>query len=135
MKRQCKYIRTCYYFCSARPIAKTLEAEMESGTYVFKSDFAKKYIAQGKAEGLSEGKAKGKLDGEALGKAESIIALLEERQVAIKKEEKDKIIACQDLAQLDAWFKKAITAKKSSELFALPASKPSSTKKTAKKKH
>jgi hypothetical protein len=56
---------------SARAIIEEL---MANGTYQYQSDFAKRYVAQGRAEGeaqgRAEGEAQGRAEGEAQGRAE-----------------------------------------------------------------
>ena len=40
--------------------------QMDARTYVFQSEFAKKYIALGRSEGVAEGRAEGEARGRAL---------------------------------------------------------------------
>ena len=83
-----------------------LEALMLSGKYEYQSDFAKKYVAQGKAEGKAEGEAK------------AVVAVLSTRGVAVPTEVRERILACQDLAQLDRWIVRAVSVTSADELFA-----------------
>ena len=39
-----------------------LEALMANGTYEYQSDFARRYVAQGRSEGRAEGKTEGRLE-------------------------------------------------------------------------
>ena len=80
---------------------KALEKLMASGTYQYKSDFARKYYGQGVA--------KGKVDG--------ILAVLEARGLAAPPEARERIAACADLAQLDRWVRRAATCASVDELF------------------
>ena len=83
-----------------------LEALMLSGKYEYQSDFAKKYIAQGKAEG------------EAKGKAEAVIAVLEARGLAIPDDVRRRVAASTDLAELGRWLRRAAVVDSAREIFA-----------------
>ncbi|MGD0525624.1 MAG: hypothetical protein ABSE49_10790 [Polyangiaceae bacterium] len=67
---------------------------MASGNYQYQSDFARRYFGQGKAEG----------------KAEAVLAVLAARQIAVPDEIRARITACADVAILDRWLARAITA-------------------------
>ncbi len=71
---------------------------MTSGTYEYQSDFARRYVAQGRAEG------------EASGRAHALLAVLAERGIEIPVEMRVRIAGCSDLAMLDAWLARAATA-------------------------
>jgi hypothetical protein len=79
-----------------------LEALMASGNYEYQSDFARRYVAQGKAEGRAEG--------EAAGRAHAILAVLAARGLEVPAEVRARVTGCGDLAQLDAWLARAVTA-------------------------
>ncbi|WP_405140627.1 hypothetical protein OG589_27125 [Sphaerisporangium sp. NBC_01403] len=82
-----------------------MEVLMDAGTYEYQSDFAKKYVAAGKAEGRVEGKA------------EALCIVLSGRGVLISDETRSRILAHKDLAQLDAWIQRAATAVVIEDLF------------------
>ncbi|MCW2876561.1 MAG: hypothetical protein JWQ95_661 [Sphaerisporangium sp.] len=65
---------------------KHMEVLMATGTYEYQSDFAKKYVAEGKAEGKVEGRAEGK--------AEAIFIILSGRGIPISVETRSRILAC-----------------------------------------
>ena len=67
---------------------------MASGNYEFQSDFAKKLIAKGRAEG----------------RAHAILDVLEARGVHVSDEARARVLACTDAAQLATWLRKAATA-------------------------
>ncbi|HEY3819803.1 MAG TPA: hypothetical protein VGL81_21705 [Polyangiaceae bacterium] len=71
-----------------------LEALMASGNYEYQSDFARRYVAQGKAEGL----------------ARAVLTVLAARGLDVPEDLRARITACTDLAQLDAWLSRAATA-------------------------
>jgi hypothetical protein len=79
-----------------------LEAVMASGNYEYQSDFARRYVAQGVAEGQAIGEAKGR--------AHAILAVLTERRVLVPEDVRAQITQCADLALLDRWLARAVTA-------------------------
>ena len=85
-----------------------LEGLMASGNYEFQSDFAKKHQAKGRAEGLEEGRAEGR--------AEALLLLVEARGLAITAQQRERILFCNDNAQLEAWVRKAVTVTSVDEL-------------------
>jgi hypothetical protein len=74
-----------------------LEDLMAAGNYEFQSEFAKKHQARGEAKAL--------------------LAVLEARGLRVSDEARARILACTDVAQLDAWIRKAATATSIDELF------------------
>jgi hypothetical protein len=85
---------------------KKLEEMMAlSGTWEYKSDFARKYFAQGKAEGEAEGEAK------------AIFAVLSARGIPVPADARERIENCTDLEQLDVWVRRAATVDSIKELF------------------
>ncbi|GAB2527706.1 hypothetical protein [Nocardiopsis aegyptia] len=89
------------------------EELMATGTYEWQSDFARKYVGQGRAEGREEGREEGQL----LAKHDALLRLLEWRGISVSEDERSQINACDDLAQLDRWFDRATTAASTAELF------------------
>jgi hypothetical protein len=77
-----------------------LEEMMASGNYEYQSDFARKYVAEGKAEG----------------KAEAVLGVLAARGVEVTPEESARVLACTDLAVLDRWLQRAATATSASQV-------------------
>jgi hypothetical protein len=55
--------------------------------------------------------------GLARARAEDVIAVLEARNVAVSDEQRERILACTELAVLDRWLRKAATAARADELF------------------
>ena len=87
-----------------RKARQALEAMMIAG-YEYQSDFAKKYVAEGKAKGKAEGKAEG------------ILAVVAARQLSLSDKQRHLILSCTDLAQLDRWIARAAVASTADELF------------------
>ena len=80
-----------------------LEALMASGNYEYQSDFARRYVAQGRDEGRAEGEAKGR--------AQAILDFLRVRGIDVPGDIRERILSCKDAALLDAWLERAVTAK------------------------
>jgi hypothetical protein len=58
---------------------------------------------------------------EAQGKAKWLLESLALRKIKVEQAQKDTTLACTDLAQLDAWLKKSLTAKTAAQVFGTPA--------------
>jgi hypothetical protein len=86
-----------------------LEELMASGNFEFQSEFAKKHQAKGRAEGEAKGEAKGR--------AEALLSVLQARGLRVSDEVRARILACTDVAQLDAWVRKAVAVTSVDELF------------------
>lgn len=89
------------------------EELMATGTYEWQSDFARKYVGQGREEGLAEGRE----EGLAQARREGVLRLLEAHEVPVDPSVRSRIAECSDLEQLDTWFTRAISAKSTDELF------------------
>ena len=96
-----------------------LEKLMQSGTYVYQTDFARKHIAQGHQEGLEKGKQEGRLEGVAI----ALVKVLEARGLEVHAEARQRIQACPDPTQLETWLGRAVTVGSVEELFEKPPSK------------
>jgi hypothetical protein len=81
-----------------------LEALMANRNYEYQSDFAKRYVAQGRDEGRAEGEAR------------ALLKVLKARGIEVSPDVQERILACTDLAVLDAWLARAVTAKSASEV-------------------
>jgi hypothetical protein len=60
--------------------------------------------------------AHGRAEGEAHGRAEALLAVLEARGLSVSAEQLATIRGCRDLAQLDAWLRRALSATSSAEV-------------------
>ena len=81
---------------------EAFEATMNSLGYEYQSDFARRYVAQGKAEGWAKGKAEGRM--------EIILKLLALRFGPLTEAAQARVRGAQD-AQLDAVAERMLTAK------------------------
>ena len=99
--------------CTNFAIAKTVHREvlqaMNSLGYEYQSDFARRYVAQGKAEGRVEGRAEGKAEGKAEGRVEIIFKLLALRFGPLT-EEVQTVVRSAQAAQLDTVAERVLTA-------------------------
>jgi len=93
---------------------KVLEATMGLQNYEYQSDFAKRFIAQGRAEGRDEGRA----EGEAKGRRATLLAIVEARGLTLTEDQRQRVEACSDPEQLDRWARAAAVATTSDALFA-----------------
>jgi Pyruvate/2-oxoacid:ferredoxin oxidoreductase gamma subunit len=74
---------------------------LKTGTYEYQSDFARRYVAEGKAEGL----------------AEAILDVLAARGFEVPSDMRARIEVCTDVAQLGTWIKQAVTCGSVRDLF------------------
>ena len=83
---------------------RSLEAMMKG--YEYQSDFARKYVAQGRAEGFAEGRAEGRAE-EA---ARALLTVLRARGLAVPEAFRERILAEKDPERLERWLEKAAVA-------------------------
>ena len=70
--------------------------------YEYQSDFAKKYVAQGRAEGLAKGAVQ-----EA---ARNLLTVLRVRGFEVPDAIRERILAQQDQERLELWLERAVVA-------------------------
>jgi hypothetical protein len=95
---------------------RALEATMKG--YEYQSDFARKYVAQGRtegrAEGLTEGRAEGLTEGLTKGRTEeaarNLLTILRVRGIAVSDAVRERILAQKDRERLERWLEKAAVA-------------------------
>lgn len=76
---------------------QALEGMMRTKDYQYQSEFARKYVAQGEAEALLR-----------------VLAL---KQIEVPDAVRQRVMDCQDRAQLDAWLTRAVTATTLADVF------------------
>ena len=86
---------------------RALEARMKG--YEYQSDFAKKYVAQGRDEGRVEGEAR------------ALLTALRVRGIAVPEATRERILAQKDPEQLDRWLEKAVVATSLAEVLGEPS--------------
>jgi hypothetical protein len=78
--------------------------------YEYRSEFARKYFAEGEAQGEARGEARGE--------AKSVLTVLDARGVAVPTEIRDRILSCDDLDQLQKWLRTALEVNRATDLLA-----------------
>ncbi|MGV9781287.1 hypothetical protein [Nocardia farcinica] len=91
-----------------RAVRPAWEAFMSTGLrdYNFTSDFARKYFAEGEAQG------------EAIGEAKSVLTVLDARGITVSDQVRETILSCRDLDQLQKWLRRALEVGRAEELLA-----------------
>jgi hypothetical protein len=79
---------------------RSLEAMMKG--YEYQTDFAKKYVAQGRTEGLEQGRAEGQ--------AKALLTILRARGIAVPDDIRERILAQKEPERLERWLEKATVA-------------------------
>jgi hypothetical protein len=72
---------------------------MASGNWEYQSDFARRYVAEGRAEGQAQGRA------------HAVLAVLAARHIDVPEDVRARISACSDLALLEQWLARAANAR------------------------
>lgn len=84
--------------------------------YEYQSDFAKKYVAQGRAEGLAEGLNQVRAE-EA---ARNLLSVLRVRGITVSDAVREHILAQKDPERLERWLEKAAVATSVTEVIDEP---------------
>lgn len=91
--------RRCIVFAALPEAARHhLEALMASPTYEYASEFVRRHVFQGRAQGRARGEAT------------AVLAVLDARGIAVPDDLRARIAECTDLEQLDTWVRRAATA-------------------------
>lgn len=94
-------------------VRRKLEEAMRIEGYKFKSEYANRLLSQGRQEGRQEGQEKGRMQAQ----AESLLRLLELRRFDVTDAQRTRILQSTDLALLQRWFDRAVTAASADEIF------------------
>lgn len=76
---------------------------------------------QGRQQGLAEGEARGETKGEAKGLVKAVLQVLDARGVHVDDASRQRIQGCRDVATLEQWLKRALSATRISEVLDGPA--------------
>ncbi|MEO5725743.1 MAG: hypothetical protein ABI134_29015 [Byssovorax sp.] len=90
---------------------RALEAMMKG--YEYQSDFAKKYVAQGREEGRDEGRTETR--------ASDVLTVFRVRGIAVPDAARERILAQKDPSLLERWLEKAIVATSVAEVLDEPS--------------
>jgi hypothetical protein len=93
---------------AARQILENLVTAIE-----WKEDWVEDFIERGRIEGIAEGEAKGAVSA----KVTAIMKVLSVRDLHPTKKQLGQLAACTDLAVLDRWFDRSLTAASAAEVF------------------
>jgi hypothetical protein len=74
-------------------------------------------IAKGEAMGIAKGEAMGVPKGEAIGIAKTIISVLEARGLTVTESQRQRVLDCTDVAQLNRWVDRSVTITDVAALF------------------
>jgi flagellar biosynthesis/type III secretory pathway protein FliH len=101
---------------------------MRSGKYEYQSEFARKYVAQGREEGRQqareEGRQQAREEGRQQAGLQALLEVLDVRGFEIDADTRQRILACAEPSQLKVWLRRAVTVRSVHALFAPePASK------------
>jgi hypothetical protein len=89
--------------------------------------------AAGEKRGRAEGEAAGRAEGEAAGLAKAVLTVLETRGLPLTDADHARIRECADIAQLDAWLRRAATASSAAEVLSTgPSAAKNGTAKNGK---
>ena len=94
---------------------RALEAMMKG--YEYQSDFAKKYVAQGREEGRDEGRDEGRTET----RASDVLTVFRVRGIAVPDAARERILAQKDPSLLERWLEKAIVAASVAEVLDEPS--------------
>jgi hypothetical protein len=95
---------------AAPSVRRALEELMAT---VFRDEFVDGLLDQGRAEGRAEGEARGRAEGEAA----MLLRVLAARGFTVPDSIRQRVQACTDVARLEAWGDRAVTAGSLEEIF------------------
>jgi hypothetical protein len=85
---------------AARRRLETMMTTME-----WKSDFIEGLVQQGMRQGAAEAKI------------EAVLKIIDARAIDVTAERRDQVSSCTDIARLDEWFDRALTAQTAADIF------------------
>jgi hypothetical protein len=100
--------RARFYYNSVNEAARRALKAMMKG-YEYQSDFAKKYVAQGRDEGRSEARAR------------AVLTVLRVRGIAVPEAARERILAQKDPERLERWLERAAVAPSIAEVLDDPS--------------
>jgi hypothetical protein len=89
---------------AARRRLETMMTTME-----WKSDFIEGFVQEGMQKGMQQGEVKAK--------SEDVLKIIDAREISVTAEQRDRVSSCTDIAQLDEWFDRALTAETAAAIF------------------
>jgi hypothetical protein len=98
--------------------------EMEPELVNFFSHAQRRNFERGQAKGKAEGKAEGKVEGRVEGEARALLRILMRRRLTLTAAQRRRIVSCKDLATLERWLDRSLSAASVAELLASPSRAP-----------
>ncbi|MFI6576186.1 hypothetical protein ACIBFB_10300, partial [Nocardiopsis sp. NPDC050513] len=86
-----------------------MEAIVASAIYEFSTPFTEQYVAKGREQGREQGRAEGE--------AAAILEVLDARGIAVGDAVRERVTACTDPEQLQAWVRRAVRVETAEDLF------------------
>ncbi|MGW2465916.1 hypothetical protein [Streptomyces bauhiniae] len=100
--------------CLADPQAKQMWRDLMTAIqYFWRHPLAEQVREEGREQGLEEGREQGR----AQAKAEMVLRVLEWRGIPVPEHVSERVIACDDPAQLERWAQRAVRATYAEDLF------------------
>lgn len=82
--------------------------------YEYQSEFARRYVAEGRTKGFAEGHAEGRLAGRIEARTEvmvqAVLTVLRVRGIAVPDIVRERMLLQRDLQKLESWLEKALVA-------------------------
>ena len=75
-------------------------------------------VTKGMAQGVAQGVAKGVAQGVAKGKAEALLTIVTHRGLTLTAAQRRRIMGCTDVAMIERWLERALSASSGAELLA-----------------
>jgi hypothetical protein len=107
---RCNLYHDLIFIALSNNVPEALETTMSSLAYEFRSDFLRRYVAQGREEGRAEGLVEGRAEGKAEGQVQSILKVLALRFGPLTPDLEARLRGAQ-AEQLDAVLESMLTAK------------------------
>jgi hypothetical protein len=92
------------------------EAYMTTTTTTVGGGYRSELLRELDARAEARGKALGEARGKALGEGSAVLTVLDARGVRVPEAVREQILACTDLARLDTWLRRAVTAATADEV-------------------
>ncbi|MDQ1548029.1 MAG: hypothetical protein QOH69_2933 [Actinomycetota bacterium] len=99
------------------PRRPTGESRQGAGGPPYQSDFAKKYVAQGRDEGRDQGRDEGRSEA----RARDVLTVLRVRGIAVPDATRERVLAEKDPDRLERWLEKAAVAASIAEVIDEPS--------------
>jgi hypothetical protein len=93
---------------AARRLLEGLMTTME-----WKSDFIESFVTEGLQQGLQQGQEQGRVQA----RREDVVKVLDTRGLRPTSQQVSELAACVDLARLDVWFERSLTAATAEDVF------------------